>query len=131
MKLSICSTSCCRVGWVRMWRSGMTCPSCSATISTKHYDPDYEMYECPKCGGSFTPDEIDEAVSGTSPGKRRDESIRARLKRGLPVAKAKKRQTEIADDAEALAEFEKEQLKPRRSEEANRVQHRDEVPTKQ
>jgi DNA-directed RNA polymerase subunit M/transcription elongation factor TFIIS len=93
----------------------MKCPNCQARIMAKNYDPDYEMYECPKCGGSFTPDEIV---------KQEVESLK-------PVAKAKKRMTEIQEDEEAFAKFEAEELKPRKSADAATVHHRDEVPTGQ
>lgn len=39
----------------------MKCPECGTKITAKHYDPEYEWYECPKCEGAFTVDEIEEA----------------------------------------------------------------------
>jgi len=36
----------------------MKCPDCGARLTTKHYDATYEWYECPKCEGVFTFDEI-------------------------------------------------------------------------
>jgi len=36
----------------------MKCPECGTKLTTKHYDATYEWYECPKCEGVFTFDEI-------------------------------------------------------------------------
>lgn len=104
----------------------MKCPKCKTTLSTKHYDAEYELYECPKCEGAFTPDEIEEATSGTSPAKR----SRAAGKSNKPVAKAKEHKSEIAEDDEAIAKFEAETLKPRESSGPKITKHRDEVETK-
>ena len=93
----------------------MICPDCSGKISAKNYDPDYGWYECPKCEGCFTPDEI----------------IRAEQNGKKPIAKAKKRLTEIQEDEEALAEYEAEVLKPRKAAETRPPTHKDSVPTGQ
>lgn len=55
-------------------------------------------------------------------GKARDHRGRTGI-----VAKGKKRRTEIEEDEEALAKFEKETLKPRQSSEPKHKKHRDEV----
>jgi len=37
----------------------LKCPSCKTKLSTsKHYDAVYEWFECPKCEGCFTYDEV-------------------------------------------------------------------------
>jgi hypothetical protein len=129
----------------------MKCPNCNTRITTKDYDVIYEWYECPKCEGCFTADEIEEAASGTSPGKRSrsvshsgkkagrgnsvgnstavDSDIAADLARIKPIAKGKKRLTEIAEDDEAIAKHETEMLKPVKAEKDTK--HRDEVATGQ
>lgn len=125
--------------------SGSRCPDCGTKLSTKHYDAAYEWFECPKCEGCFTYDEILEAFmsrrkdeSGKSQkakgkgdrkgqqgkkaqggrGKKRshaegengrvqagDAEIRAGLSK--PVAKGKKRRTEIEEDEQAVEDFTK------------------------
>lgn len=101
----------------------MQCPNCKAKISLRHYDPIYEWFECPKCEGCFTPDEIEEAANGTSPAKRRATATKAK-----PVAKKKRRQSQEDEDAEALAEFEKEAYKTRKQA-GGAPLHRDAVTT--
>lgn len=86
-------------------KKGLTCPKCGKKLSvTKHYDPVFEWLECPKCEGCFTYDEIIEG--GGNALEENHENGKA------PIAKGKMRRTEIADDAEALAEYEKKQAKP-------------------
>jgi len=92
----------------------MQCPSCHAKITSKHYDEEYEIFECPQCGAAYEPDELQEAENGSHP---------------RVQAKGKKRRAAIADDAEALARFEEESLKPRAASHAEH-KHRDEVSTK-
>lgn len=106
----------------------MKCPSCGAKITAKHYDPEYQWYECPNCENSFTADEIEEAAHGTSPGKRAREAKPSKKKptSNRPVAASKKRK---AGDEEALAKHEAEALKPRKAVGADKPKHRDEVPT--
>jgi DNA-directed RNA polymerase subunit RPC12/RpoP len=101
----------------------MKCPNCSGRITTKDYDPDYEIYECPKCGEAFEPDDIEEAQNGTSPRKRRELAVGP-----VPQAKGKKRQAEIVREAEALAKFEAKSMIPIKKEQTTR--HRDEVSTR-
>jgi hypothetical protein len=77
----------------------MKCPECNTKITAKHYDSSYEWYECPKCEGAFTVDELqitsDSSVSlGAS-------ATRNRSGKNVPVAKGKKRRTEIAEDKAA------------------------------
>lgn len=124
----------------------MKCPDCGAKISAKHYDPTYEWYECPKCEGAFTVDEMEASraeqtrnekgnsrrkASGGR-GKKRAHTNGAHkgaqeelAKRG-PIAKGKKRRTEIEEDDAALAEFEKAMLEPKVKAEPI-TKHRDEV----
>ena len=43
----------------------LRCPSCKTKLSTsKHYDATFEWFECPKCEGCFTYDEILEGGGG-------------------------------------------------------------------
>ena len=91
----------------------MKCPECGKKITEKHYDADYEWYECPKCEGCFTKAEL-------APAK----------KSNAPKAKGKRR-TEILDaEAEALAEYEKEQMVPT-VKQTDATHHRDEIRTKE
>jgi hypothetical protein len=124
----------------------MKCPECSAKITTKHYDPEYEWYECPKCEGCFTADEIEEAQSGTSIRRRQASapagaavssrvlasSVRARNAGGAgsktPVAKGKKRRSEIESDAELLNQHEAKVIENTVKQKQSAVHHRDEVP---
>ena len=79
----------------------MVCPECSAKISQKHYDPVFEWYECSKCEGCFTPDEILEAEMSKHPARKikdRRTSV-ADVALPTPAAKGKKRQT--AQEAES------------------------------
>src|SRR5215831_11516040 len=101
----------------------MQCPNCNAKITSRHYDPDYEIFECPGCGTAYEADDLEEASNGTSPRKRRELAAG-----GTPKAKGKKRQEEISEDEAALARFEAEAMKPRKSTAA--VHHRDEVSTR-
>lgn len=112
----------------------MTCPECNSKISAKHYDADFEMYECPKCGGMFTVDEMEDTRGDNSRngggGSNRGSGSASRVgATKKAVAKGKKRQTEIDADEEAIEKFEAEQLKVRTSEKS--THHRDEIPTKQ
>lgn len=132
----------------------MKCPECGTKITTKHYDPDFQWYECPKCEGCFTADEIEEDNNGTSPAKRARQNRRLgsgsptgsrgvkserasskhsgnRSGTNRPVAKGKKRRTEIQEDEEAAARHEAEMLKPVASAEPETKKHRDEVSTRE
>jgi len=102
----------------------MKCPDCNATISTKHFDADAGWYECPRCGGLHLPDEIEEAANGTSP------RLRAQLVKQRPVAKSKKRKTEIDADAELL-ESETEKIVKKVQKKQQHAQHRDEIETRE
>lgn len=103
----------------------MKCPNDGTKITSKHYDVDYEIYECPKCGSAFTADDLEEAENGTSPRRRRE------LAAGpVPQAKGKKRRAEIADDEKAIARYEAELAKPTVKAEKT-AKHRDEVSTGQ
>lgn len=112
----------------------MTCPECGAKIGAKNYDAEFEWYECPKCEGAFTGDEIVEAEerehsrgvdSGSNNG--RSNSVRVATK---PVAKKKKKQAEIDADAEAIAEYEKRTTETVVVSEKE-TRHRDEISTGQ
>jgi hypothetical protein len=109
----------------------MTCPDCQTTISARHFDPEYEWYECPACHGCFTPPELG---VGSAPAKPQEARSDAKIKKSLSgkglVAKGKLRRTEIADDEAALAEFEKKMFTPTARQEGPK-RHRDEVSTKE
>lgn len=120
----------------------MKCPECKAKITTKNYDPDFDWYECSKCEGCFTADEIEEAESGTSPARRRSNARDVssgvddlvgdvRRTKTKVVAKGKKRRTEIQEDDEAVAKHEAEMLKPVKKDAPETHRHRDDVPTRQ
>lgn len=102
----------------------MKCPNCNSKITSKHYDPEYEIYECPGCGEAYEADDLEEAQNGTSPRKRRELSSGPK-----PAAKGKKRQAQISEDAEALARYEQAQLKPKKADKS--IKHRDEIATGQ
>lgn len=104
----------------------MRCPEDGTRITSKHYDPEWELYECEKCGNLYTADELEEAQNGTSPRKRAE----AVVKRIVPVAKGKKRRTEIAEDEDMLAKDDERILGDVQKQET-RARHRDEIPTTQ
>jgi hypothetical protein len=99
-----------------------TCPNCDAKITQKDYDATFEWYECPKCEACHTFDELIETRgrgnekpgaakkrSGNAKGNRGGSSVRGSSSSGSgasqkPVAKAKKKQAEIADDEQAEAD---------------------------
>ena len=144
----------------------MRCPECNSKITTKDYDATYEWYECGKCEGVFTFDEVieggqDESVEpeateedgnrSRAPRKKaagsrgaqrtnakgkngrvseRDAEIRRHLTQSGVEAKGKKRRTEIQEDEDALAEHEKEMLKPVKQDKGP-THHRDEIETRQ
>jgi hypothetical protein len=96
----------------------MKCPECQTHIKSKHYDPEFEWYECPECEGCFTAAElVDESHSDAT--------------RAKPTASAKKRLEEAEKEAEAVSEHEKAMLKPVKSQEKDETRHRDSVPTGQ
>lgn len=103
----------------------MKCPKDGTKITAKHYDADYEIYECPTCGEAFSADDLEEAETGTSPRKRRELAAGT-----VPKAKGKKRQAEIVEDAEALAKYEEKVFKAP-VKKAKEVKHRDEIQTGQ
>lgn len=108
----------------------MKCPKDGTKITSKHYDADYEIYECPKCGEAFTADEMEEAEHGTSPRKRGEEvALRSAQKNaGRPQAKGKKKRAEIAKDDEAIAKYEAALTTPKVKAEKE-TKHRDLVNT--
>jgi hypothetical protein len=114
----------------------MKCPKDGTKITAKHYDAAYEWWECPKCEGCFTADELEEAENGTSPRKRRVQNDKIQTRRALAsakgkvVAKGKVRQAEIADDEDAAQKMIEEMVVSRKSAEKE-VKHRDEVSTGQ
>lgn len=97
------------------------CPECGKKISEKNYDSDFEMYECPKCEGMFT---FDELLEGRGPGP---EATEAPVK-AVPVAKGKKRQEEMVKDAEADAAH-IEAITKNVKQGAKEEKHRDEIQT--
>lgn len=117
----------------------MKCPECGAKIGQKDYDAVFEWYECPKCEGAFTGDEIMEGeLAGNSRGSTDNDSgsdARAAGKRASkaaskPVAKKKKKQAEIDADEEAIKEYEKRTMETVVVSEKN-TKHRDEISTGQ
>lgn len=94
------------------------CPECGATISDKNYDSSFEMYECPKCEGMFTFNELLEGdVGGSENGSK-----------PAPKAKGKIRAEELEADeklADELTEAVTKKVKATKKEE----RHRDEVKT--
>jgi hypothetical protein len=112
----------------------MKCPTDGTKISTKHYDPDFEWYECPKCEGCFTADELEEAENGTSPRKRAKDALKkqkGKKQKDVPVAKAKKRKTEILADEELADRQLEEMSQVVKTDAPVEKKHRDELPTKQ
>jgi hypothetical protein len=98
----------------------MKCPQCKAKISAKHYDPEYEWYECPKCEGCFTPNElVDANTSEIAKGAKKAEK--------KVVAKGKKRLTEIQEDEE-LAEKQIEDTLANVVKVEGKTKHKDELP---
>lgn len=92
----------------------MKCPECQTKLTTKHYDAEFEWYECPNCEGCFTSDELEEANGGSSVASRRQTE--------KPVAKGKARQSAIQEDADAIAEFEAANFKvTKKADEAPKV----------
>lgn len=90
----------------------MKCPECSKKITDRHYDAEYEWYECPGCEGCFTESELVQESKG-------------------PKAKGKKRAETLDAEQEALAEFEAKQMVPVISDQVTTTHHRDEVRTKE
>lgn len=117
----------------------MNCPDCATKITAKHFDAEFQWYECPKCEGCFTADEMEEARGGRTvrgserngSGGRSAASVVAHAATKKVAVKGKKRQTEIADDDEAIAKFEAETLKPVKTDDPPLKKHRDEVSTKE
>lgn len=103
----------------------MTCPECKHKITSKHYDPEMEWYECPGCEGCFTPDELEAARPSKNPIVKGLKKAESKVK-----AKGKVRQSEILEDEEAVAAFESEMLKPVKAS-AGETKHRDELPTRE
>jgi hypothetical protein len=95
----------------------MKCPQCGKSISKKHWDDEYEWYECPKCEGCFTQEEMDDL----KPTPRKSKA---------PKAKGKARAETLDAEAEALAEYEKKQLEPT-VKQVEATHHRDEIRTKE
>jgi hypothetical protein len=101
------------------------CPEDGTKITAKDFDAEYEFYACPKCGNLYTADEIEEANNGTSPRKRAEAATRIG-----PVAKGKKRRTEIQEDADLL-DADAERILKDVTKQESRSKHRDEMPTSQ
>ena len=112
------------------------CPDCDGKISTKKdWDEEFEWYECPSCEGCFTHRDLviqskaDKAAESASEGRTGHASKKTAGSKA-PLAKGKKRRTEIQEDEEALRELEAKMLKPKVKQEEP-VRHRNEVPTGQ
>ena len=138
----------------------MICPECKTKITAKHYDAEYEWYECPKCEGAFTIDEIQEASDesnkpkgrGKQGDRSRSQGAKAGRSRGTQrkdargahkgvqaangatksgiVAKGKKRRTQIAEDEEVIKQHEEDILVPK-VKQIEPKHHRDEIETRQ
>jgi hypothetical protein len=112
---------------------GLVCV-CGAKLSiSKHYDDDYEWFECPKCEGCYTYDEIEAATRGgkgangsDNSGSSESESVASG-----PVAKGKRRLARIDEDEQAIAEFEAQALVPTKAQGAEAVKPRDGLTTDQ
>jgi hypothetical protein len=114
----------------------MKCPECSRKLSTKNYDAAYEWYECPKCEGCFTYDEVleggisedDDGVHNGNSAEGATNNRQRATKNGTPIAKGKKRRAEIEEDEQAVEEFTK-QIVTNAVKQASPTKHRDEVET--
>lgn len=99
--------------------SKLVCPCGKKLSITKHYDDVFEWFECPKCEGCYTYDELLEG------GGKAIEEIEAAP--SFPVAKGKERLARIAEEEEAIAAYEAEALKPVKTE--KETKHRDDLRT--
>ena len=133
----------------------MKCPECDTKLSTKHYDAAFEWYECPKCEGCFTYDEIleggidesdesedrrEQGNSRSTPRKKKAggrgkerknagrKNTQASARNGKPVAKGKVRRQRIEAEEERAEELTKEIVENAvRSKDV--THHRDELST--
>lgn len=125
------------------------CPDCKGKIGVKNYDSDFEMYDCPSCGGMFQHHELIEhgeqsaagnGSAGSQDGTRAVKKAKTKEKasrngkgqdrrvRPGVIAKGKKRREEQESDAEADAKQIEEitkNVKATKKEE----RHRDEIET--
>lgn len=99
------------------------CPECGKKISDKNYDSAFEMYECPKCEGMFTFDELMEGG-----GNALSEATETPQKAVPPKAKGKLRQEQLERDAEADAK-QIEAITKNTKKSKKEERHRDEVQT--
>jgi Zn-finger nucleic acid-binding protein len=99
------------------------CPECGRTISDKNYDSAFEMYECPKCEGMFT---FDELLEGG--GNALSEATEASQTAVPPKAKGKLRQEQMERDAEADAK-QIEEITKNVKKGVKEEKHRDEIKT--
>lgn len=113
----------------------MRCPECNSKIKATNYEPLYEWYECPKCEGAFTHDEILEAEQDATKTRKsvdRRKRLSDNAKRNAPIAKGKKRQAEREADEELADEQVKAIVKKKeKHSDAGVKKHRDELPTGQ
>jgi Zn-finger nucleic acid-binding protein len=93
----------------------MRCIDCNKKISAKHYDPEFEWYECPRCEGCWTVEELEASRSPNG---------------AKPKAKAKVKLEARENDAQAVTEYEKEAYVPVKAGKGE-TKHRDAVPTSQ
>lgn len=99
--------------------STLRCTDCGAKIGPKNFDEDFGMYECPKCEGLFTLEDLapQRPAGGSENGSK-----------PVPAAKGKKRRAEREADEEALDEqVEKIAKDAKKTEKISR--HRDEMET--
>lgn len=110
--------------------STFRCPDCEAKIGPKNFDEEFQMYECPKCEGLFT---LNELVTGGA----YDSSVRSKGSgfeasesgsKAVPAAKGKKRQAERQADEE-LAEEQIEAITKTVKKTEKISRHRDEMET--
>lgn len=108
------------------------CPECGKKLSDKHYDSSFELYECPKCEGMFTFDELMEG-GGNALSEATEEPEPSFDNAGyhgheVPVAKGKQRRELQEKDAEADA-AQIEAITKNVKKTAKEEKHRDEVKT--
>jgi hypothetical protein len=62
------------------------CPSCKSKLTSENYDPEFHWYECGKCEGSFTADEILKAEMQSTAAKASGKIRRTQLELDETVA---------------------------------------------
>lgn len=115
--------------------STFRCPDCKGKIGPKNFDEEFAMYECPKCEGLFTLEEL--APKAVKPNHPVDDDERwaeiiigrsEKASKAVPAAKGKKRQAEReADEELAQEQIEAITKTVKKTEKISR--HRDEMET--